>query len=55
MYMWRDFDLGEVRDDFAQIADIGFDAVRIFALTQDFLPGPLSVARAMVGRLVDRK
>lgn len=53
MYMWRDFDLGEVRDDFAQIADIGFDVVRIFALTQDFLPGPLSVARDMLGRLVE--
>lgn len=53
MYMWRRFDLDEVRDDFAQIADIGFDVVRIFALTQDFLPGPLSVARQMVGRLVE--
>ncbi|MEP7346472.1 MAG: hypothetical protein ABI877_14470 [Gemmatimonadaceae bacterium] len=53
MYMWRDFDLGEVRDDFAQIADIGFDVVRIFALTQDFLPGPLNVSTAMVDRLVE--
>jgi endo-1,4-beta-mannosidase len=53
MYMWRDFDLGEVRDDFAQIADMGFDIVRVFALTQDFLPGPLRVASEMVGRLVD--
>lgn len=53
MYMWRDYDLGEVRADFAQIADIGFDVVRIFALTQDFLPGPLSVAREMVGQLVE--
>lgn len=52
MYMWRDFDVGEVRDDFAQIADIGFDVVRMFALTQDFLPGPLSVAPEMVDRLV---
>lgn len=52
MYLWRDFDLGEVRDDFAQIADIGFDVVRIFALTQDFLPGPLTVASEMVDRLV---
>lgn len=53
MYMWRDFDLGEVRDDFAQIADIGFDVVRVFALTQDFLPSPLNVAREMVARLVE--
>jgi len=53
MYMWRDFDLGEVRDDLAQIADLGFDIVRVFVLTQDFLPGPLSVAREMVSRLVE--
>lgn len=53
MYMWRDFDLGEVRDDFAHIADIGFDAVRIFALSEDFLPAPLTVSSQMVGRLLD--
>ncbi|MGQ0539786.1 MAG: glycoside hydrolase 5 family protein [Gemmatimonadaceae bacterium] len=52
MYMWRDFDLGEVREDFAQIADIGFDVVRIFALMQDFVPAPRSVAHDMVDRLV---
>ena len=34
MYMWREFDLGEVRDELAQIADIGFDVVRLFALTR---------------------
>jgi endo-1,4-beta-mannosidase len=53
MYMWRELDLGEVRDEMAQIADIGFDVVRVFALTQDFLPRPLTVAADMVGRLVD--
>jgi endo-1,4-beta-mannosidase len=52
MYMWRDFDLSEIRDDFAQIADMGFDVVRVFALTEDFLPGPLTVAPDMVNRLV---
>lgn len=52
MYMWRDFDLGEVRDDFAHIADLGFDVVRCFALTQDFLPGTLQVAPHMIDRLV---
>ena len=53
MYMWREFDLGEVRDELAHIADIGFDTVRVFALTQDFLPGPGKVAADMVARLVD--
>lgn len=52
MYMWRDFDLDEARDDFAQIAEIGFDTVRVFALTQDFLPERNVVDAAMVGRLV---
>lgn len=51
MYMWREFDIGEVREDMAKIADIGFDIVRVFALTQDFLPAPLTVAADMVGRL----
>ncbi|MEO8620401.1 MAG: hypothetical protein ABI625_04995 [bacterium] len=53
MYMWRDFDIGEVRDEFAHVADMGFDTVRVFALTQDFLPARESVDAAMVGRLVD--
>jgi len=49
--MWREFDIGEVRDDMAQIASIGFDVVRFFALTRDFLPGPMSVAPEMIARL----
>jgi endo-1,4-beta-mannosidase len=53
MYMWREFDLAEVRDEMAQTADIGFDVVRVFALTQDFLPDPLTVAPDMVARLVE--
>lgn len=51
MWMWREFDLGEVREDMAQIASIGFDVVRFFALTRDFLPGPMCVAPEMVKRL----
>lgn len=53
MYMWREFDLGEVREDMARIAEIGFDVVRMFALTEDFLPQPLSVDTRMVDRLVE--
>ena len=53
MYMWREFDLEEVRDELAQIADIGFDTVRLFALTQDFLPAPGTVSPEMIGRLVE--
>lgn len=53
MYMWREFDIAEVRDDMAQIAAIGLDVVRVFALTQDFLPRSLTVASDMVTRLVE--
>lgn len=52
MYMWRNFDVGAIRDEMAQIADIGFDVVRVFALTCDFLPRPLTVSAEMVARLV---
>ncbi|MBA3405438.1 MAG: hypothetical protein H0U13_12255, partial [Gemmatimonadaceae bacterium] len=51
MYMWRELDLAEVRDDMAHIASIGFDVVRVFVLTRDFLPGPVTVATEMVARL----
>jgi endo-1,4-beta-mannosidase len=52
MYMWRDFHLSATRDEMAHIADIGFDVVRLFALTEDFLPGPMRVDSRMVERLV---
>ena len=53
MYMWREFDLGAIRDEMAQIADIGFDVVRVFTLAQDFLPAPMNVAADKVANLVD--
>ena len=53
MYMWRELDIVQVRDEMAQIADLGFDVVRLFALTQDFLPQPLTVAGDMVDHLVE--
>jgi endo-1,4-beta-mannosidase len=53
MYMWRDFDLGEVREDMSRIADMGFDVVRLLTLTEDFLPAPMTVDPRMVRRLVD--
>ena len=53
MYMWREFDAGEVRDDMARIAGLGFDVVRLFALAEDFLPGPSAVSAPAVARLVE--
>ena len=37
--LWQAFDRGEVRDELAQIAAWGLDAVRIFLTWQDFQPG----------------
>ena len=53
MYMWRELDLGEVRDELAHIADMGFETVRLFTLTQDFLPERECVDGQMVRRLVE--
>jgi len=53
MYMWRELDIVEVRDEMAQIAGLGFDVVRVFTLAQDFLPQPLTVAADMVAHLVE--
>ena len=51
MYMWREHDLAEVRDDMAHIASMGFDVVRVFVLMEDFLPRPRTVATEMVERM----
>lgn len=53
MYTWRESDPGEVREELAQIASIGFDVVRIFALAQDFIPLALTVDATMIARLVE--
>ena len=42
MYMWRELDLGEVRADFAHMRDLGVRVVRVFLLTEDFLPAPMT-------------
>lgn len=51
--MWHELDMGEVRDEMMQIADLGFDVVRIFPLTKDFLPTPSTVDARMIARLLD--
>ena len=53
MYLWREFDAGEVQEDMARIASIGFDVVRFFALAEDFLPAPGTVSAPAVARLVE--
>ena len=52
MYMWRDLELGEIRDELAHLRALGFDVVRLFTLTADFLPAPGVVAADKVDALV---
>ena len=49
--MWRRFDAGEVREDFARIAGLGLDAVRLFLRWDDFQPQPDMVDSVMLDRL----
>jgi hypothetical protein len=53
MYMWRELDLGEVRADFAHMRDLGVRVVRVFLLTEDFLPAPMTVPKDKVAALVE--
>jgi Endo-beta-mannanase len=53
MYMWGELDLVEIRDEMQHIAAMGFDVVRLFLLTRDFIPAPRTVDATMVARLVD--
>ncbi|GAC1537132.1 MAG: cellulase family glycosylhydrolase [Candidatus Velthaea sp.] len=49
--MWRRFDIGEIREDFARIAGLGLDTVRFFLRWDDFAPKPDVVDRVMLDRL----
>jgi endo-1,4-beta-mannosidase len=51
MAMWRRFDAGEIREDFARIAGLGFDTVRFFLRWDDFQPTPETIDATMLARL----
>ena len=51
MYMWRRFDLGEVREDFARIRGLGLEVVRFFISWDEFQPRPGQPDEAMLRRL----
>jgi len=51
MAMWRRFDPGEVREDFARIAGLGLDTVRFFLRWDDFQPTPETIDATMLTRL----
>jgi endo-1,4-beta-mannosidase len=51
MSWWKDFDSGEVADEFDLIADLGLSLVRIFLLWEDFQPRPDLVAPSALADL----
>ncbi len=51
MHMWQRFDPGEIADDMARLADLGFDAVRFFLRWADFQPEAQRMDRVMLARL----
>jgi endo-1,4-beta-mannosidase len=51
MHMWQRFDPGEIADDMARLAALGFDAVRFFLRWADFQPERLRMDRTMLARL----
>ena len=51
MAMWRRFDAGEVREDFARIASFGLDTVRFFLRWDDFQPRADAIDPVMLDRL----
>jgi endo-1,4-beta-mannosidase len=53
MYWWKQFDGGEVREEFAQIASWGLSLVRICLLWEDFQRGPDQVDSAALAHLVE--
>ncbi len=44
MYWWKEWDAGQVEDDFARISESGIDKVRFFLLWEDFQPEPFKMS-----------
>lgn len=51
MYWWPNFDADEVRDEFALIAELGMNVVRIFLMWEDFMPAPDEVSTEQLNNL----
>ncbi len=52
MRMWKEFDPGEVREDFARMSEYKLSPARVFLLWEDFQPEPLRVSTRALDRLV---
>ena len=51
MYWWKEFDPGEVRSEFAEMARLGAQVVRIFLMWEDFQPEPWVLDSRQLGNL----
>ncbi|MDX1994017.1 MAG: cellulase family glycosylhydrolase [bacterium] len=51
MYWWRDFDAGEVREEFGLLRELGMNVVRFFLLWDDFQPAPDAVSAEALANL----
>jgi endo-1,4-beta-mannosidase len=51
MYMWRRFDVGEIREDFARIAGWALDTVRFFIMWEEFAPAAGALDAQMYAQL----
>jgi len=51
MYWWSQFDSGEIKRDFEQIARLPFAVVRIFLLWEDFQPDPVNISQKALTNL----
>ncbi len=52
MRLWRYFDPGEVKEDFARMAEIGLSPVRVFLIWEDFQPEPMRISIKAIDNLV---
>jgi endo-1,4-beta-mannosidase len=50
--MWQRFDAGEIHEDFARIAGLGLDTVRVFLRWDDFMPERARTDPALLERFV---
>ncbi|MHB0869028.1 MAG: glycoside hydrolase 5 family protein [Chloroflexota bacterium] len=52
MYWWKQFDAGEVRAEFSEIAGLGAQVVRVFLMWEDFQPEPWTLESRQMDNLV---
>jgi len=51
MYLWKEFEEGEVRSEFKEIRDLNLKVVRVFLIWEDFQPEPRKVDRSSLDKL----